>query len=299
MDQILSREELRARFTRREVEQLVRAGELFHVARGVHTTAPPQGLVLARALLLAYAGLIYSGDTACQLHLGQPLSLPLQAIGSMKCRAIDTDLLVRKASRCREHVHVKGVPVTPVAHTLAWLAEFRRIDDARALLQHSAKDRSHVPVLLAAIHALPRIPTELRALLDTTPIAQDSAAETRLHGVLERAGFALRCNVKVGHYFYDLLVEDRVLVELNSRTYHSTWDQRTKDAWKANEAQAAGYMLIAVTVEDLDRHPAQVMEIVRLALERPRSPEQSPVMPRPVWEWNAQVRFGDGARDFY
>jgi len=66
----------------------------------------------------------------------------------------------------------------------------------------------------------------------------------------------------------DLLVECRVVVELDGFAYHSGRREYREDRRRDRELLAQGYLVLRFTWEDVMRDPGEVVRAVRAALAR-------------------------------
>jgi len=138
---------------------------------------------------------------------------------------------------------------------------------------HSLEGRGH------------RGPAALRKLLEKRCCgpAAESQLETRLVQLLRRFGLpdpARQVSVsdesgRVGRIDFAYPME-RIAIEVQSYTWHSSRRALNKDAERFNRLQALGWIVILVTYEDLEKHPARVAARIRSALESRRETTSSP-----------------------
>ena len=121
-----------------------------------------------------------------------------------------------------------------------------------------------------------RGPGALGKLLDARGdvVPTDSALETRLSRLLRRHHLpqpqrqvevrdALGFIGRVDFAYPEL----KIAIEVQSRRWHSDWPARCSDMDRLNRLQTLGWIIIQVTYEDLQRHPAIVAERIREALD--------------------------------
>jgi very-short-patch-repair endonuclease len=112
----------------------------------------------------------------------------------------------------------------------------------------------------------------LRRLMDPARPSSEtwSAAEERLLRLIRRSGLpAPEHNVPIGRYVPDLLWrEQRVIVEYDSREYHSGDLARRRDSERHNEFTAAGYRVLHVTWEQLSGAPERLLVLIATTLAR-------------------------------
>lgn len=75
---------------------------------------------------------------------------------------------------------------------------------------------------------------------------------------------------RVGHV--DLLVDGWLVVECDSREFHSSWEQQRKDYRRDRALAALGYSVLRLTAEDVLYHPELVVAGLRGLIERYRAP---------------------------
>ena len=130
-----------------------------------------------------------------------------------------------------------------------------------------------------------RGPAALRKLLEKRSggPAPESPLETRLVRLLRRFGLpdpARQFTVSdergwVGRIDFAYPME-RIAIEVQSYSWHSSRKALSKDAERFNRLQALGWIVILVTYEDLEKHPATVAARIRTALESRRGTTFSP-----------------------
>lgn len=121
-----------------------------------------------------------------------------------------------------------------------------------------------------------RGPATLRKLLEkrSRGPAPESPLETRLVRLLRRFGLPdpdRQVTVSDDHGMVGRIdfayPTERIAIEVQSYAWHSSRRALSKDAERFNRLQALGWIVILVTYEDLERHPATVAARVRSALE--------------------------------
>ena len=130
-----------------------------------------------------------------------------------------------------------------------------------------------------------RGPTALRKLIEkrSRGPAPESPLETRLVRLLrcfglpdpERQVTVSDENGRVGRIDFAYPIE-RIAIEVQSYAWHSSRKALSKDAERFNRLQALGWIVILVTYEDLEKHPARVVARIRSALESRRGMTSSP-----------------------
>jgi very-short-patch-repair endonuclease len=118
---------------------------------------------------------------------------------------------------------------------------------------------------------VPGTPAVRRALTPGRPSGDSwSLPEKNLLALIRLAGLpAPEANVPIGRYFPDLLWrEHRVIVEYDSREFHSSEHARTADATRHNDLTNWGFAVLHVTWDQLSRHREQVLVWITSALTR-------------------------------
>lgn len=253
------------RTQRRHAAALVDAGELAAHEHGVVSIpGTDRELVLARV----HGGLLTCG--AAMRHYGLPVARRYEPIhlvvpGSGRFAALDREVL--HIDRTQPKPSPTSFPVEPLAEALA-----------RYLRCH-ARDDSPIIALDAALHdelvTVQQIRTLLhgygaaraRTRLDRASTASRSPLETLARMDLEDAGLNYDDGVDIeGVGEIDLLVEGRVVVELDGYIFHCDEYQFGLDRWRDRRLVARGYLPLRFTRKEVYSH--QVVAKVRRALDR-------------------------------
>ena len=113
-----------------------------------------------------------------------------------------------------------------------------------------------------------------KTLLGRCDARSDSGMETIARVVLRDAGLAVRCNVPVsGVGWVDLLVEDRVVVELDGFEHHGSRRVFAQDRRRDRALAALGFRVLRFTYDEVVHSPKVLLEEVLAALEAPWVPE--------------------------
>ncbi len=140
--------------------------------------------------------------------------------------------------------------------------------------------RFAVAVLDSALHAGVISPGEVTYLLERVPALHrippsllDPRAESGIESLVRLAliDAGLRCASQVvveGVGRVDLLVEGRVIVEVDGRLWHA--DQQSRDYARDLTAQIAGLAVVRADYPHAVNSPESVVRAVRRALRRPR-----------------------------
>lgn len=180
------------------------------------------------------------------------------------------------------------IPVTSVARTLLDLSEvlYRtqlerafeeaqrlRLLDARAL--ERLLTRSNGRGGIARLRVL--MQRELRPQPDTkSGLERDFARFCRTRAIPEPA-----FNVLVGGHLVDASwPENRLIVELDSRAHHGTWQARERDTARDGDLQVLGHRVLRVTSRRLADEPDAVERTLRELLHPPNGEGPHAAAPR-------------------
>ncbi len=257
-------------------------GRLHPVHHGVHSLVPaavrPPLAAEQAALLACGPHAVLSHETAARLHglrLPKPRSeVHVTVVGSTRGRNRPRLCVHRTAILPRaERVRVGRLPVTSVARTIIDLAPDRSDRFVEQLVDQALRRTSRAKLTEALLrhHGRPGTPAVRRALEPERPSSDTwSVAEERLLALVRRAGLPPpEANVPIGRYVPDLLWRDqRVIVEYDSREYHSGERARVHDAARHNDLTSWGFDVLHVTWRELSRHPERVLVWIAAALTR-------------------------------
>jgi len=133
---------------------------------------------------------------------------------------------------------------------------------ALAALDTALHERKILPADLAAIFA--QVPAKYRDLRARIDARVDAGQETVLRDLLRRAGF--RCDIQVtipGVGRVDVLVEDCVVLEADSRLHHKEWAEHVRDRTRDRLLAARGYLTLRVLYQDIMFNPEGILQAVR------------------------------------
>jgi very-short-patch-repair endonuclease len=247
----------RAALPRRAVSQAVAAGLLVVPRRGIVADARLDPAVLQA---LAAGGVLSCASAA--LALGLTLLRPprtLHVTVDRGCHRRHTGLVV----------HRRDVPALDGVTTLARTAA----DCARCLPPREAL--VVVDAVLAKGVSAADIRAELngrgagaaRRVVARGSALSESSGETVARLAFEDAGLCVEQQVVIpGVGRVDLLVEGRVVVEIDGYTYHSDARQFAADRRRDAQLAALGYRVLRFTWLDAIRRPQYLVETVRAVL---------------------------------
>ena len=171
-------------------------------------------------------------------------------------------------------VSEEGPGVVAPAEALARMLRCQEPLTAIAAVDSALNRRMCAERDIAALLSGPGTP-RLRALLRECDGRSQSPLESVVRVRLRRAGLVVEANVRIGRVgFVDLLVEGRVVVEVDGFAYHSGRAEYREDRRRDRELVAQGYVVLRFTAEDVLRGGSCVLQAVCDALraggERPR-----------------------------
>jgi Protein of unknown function (DUF559) len=281
-------------FSPQWVQRQLAAARLHRIHQGVyavgHGRLTIRGRWMAAVLALGHHAVLSHISAAALWNL---LAVPSSAI----------EVLVetcgprrRKGIKVHETLHLPardrttrdGIPVTSLPRTLLDVAEVapnrlrRAFDEAdrqqlldmravRELCARSHGRRGVKPMLalLSEANDAPSTKGELEALFFDLCRAEDLPLPA--------------CNVLVEGYEVDAFwPAHRLIVELDSWTFHRGRRAFERDRERLAALQAAGYRVIPITWRRLTRHPAEVAEQLRALMRRPRTVPAAPPRARPA-----------------
>jgi hypothetical protein len=266
------------------IEHRLRTGRLHRVHAGVyavgHSITDWRGPYMA-AVLACGPSAVVSHRSAAAVHALRPdsrnvvnITVPgrsrhgIRGVNVHRVRSLHHD----------DRTAVDGIPVTSVARTIFDSAEVLN----RRQLERMFEEAERRQLLdLCALEALcERSPgrrglNPIHALLAEAnePPPTRSDFERDFLDVCKDAGLPLPIvNAVVLGYEVDMFwPEQELIVELDSRAWHSSATAFEQDRIRDTELQLAGFLVIRVTYRRLSREPATVVRDVRRGLDRDRA----------------------------
>lgn len=251
----------RADLPRRAVERALAARELVCPRAGMVAVPDADPALLAAVRV----GGVASCGSAAKL-LGRELLTPLGRIHVTVPRdhadAGESGVVVH-----RRDVPVNGF-VTSAARTAADCARCLPWLDALVVLDAFLREGLDRDDVLA--HLWGRGCARAREAVRRADGRAESSGETVARVVLEDAGFTVQPQVYVpGVGRLDLLVEGRVVVEVDGYAYHSTPEPFTRDRRRDARLSALGYRVLRFTWRDVVTRPEYVVAVVTAVLAQP------------------------------
>lgn len=281
---------LDAGVTEAKITHRLRTGHLVRIYRGVYRIAggePTWHSDLMAALLYCGPGSALSHRSAARLH--ELLRLPelVEICTPRRRRArelpqswvIHTSIVFPKSDLIR----VGGLTCTTVERTLIDLgAVVSRRRVSHAVEEAIRSERTDLE-LLSYVHQRRRGRGRrgagvLASVLEEVPFLDqtESPLERDFLDLVDRAGIP---RPVAQHVIEDnglfvarvdfLWSEQRVVVEVDGHTYHSTRDQRSSDSSRQNRLTALGYTVLRFTSDQLRDSRPEVVSTVRRALGSP------------------------------
>jgi hypothetical protein len=166
-------------------------------------------------------------------------------------------------------VHRRSVPtdgfVTTLARTAADCA--RCLPGREAVVAVDAVLRRGVPAADVRKYLVGRGAAVGRAVVERADGRSGSSGETCARLAIEDAGLTVEPQVYVpGVGWVDLLVEGRLVVEIDGLAYHSDGRQFAADRRRDAELQRLGYRVVRFTWLDAVRRPEYVVGVVQALL---------------------------------
>lgn len=153
--------------------------------------------------------------------------------------------------------------VTSVHDALAHLARCQPADTALVLWESAAKQERISPATLRAV----RWPTRAaRELAEAVQGLSDSGLETTLIAPLRRWGVRIRQQVWLAGRPVDLLIGERLVVQIDGYEFHSDSAARSRDIAHDAELRLRGYTVLRFSYAQVIHERAHVEQVVRHAL---------------------------------
>ncbi|WP_411703139.1 DUF559 domain-containing protein [Corynebacterium sp. LaCa142] len=260
------------------IRRRIRAGKLYRVHRGIYTDEWTP-LAVAKALAHGLSRIYFTGKTAQEIHLGRPLTFPLEAEGPRTLRGKNFRV---SHSRLRATCFVEGLPVVQAL----WAAR-RSAQACRPLLENVYSGDKGRGRLERDRKRMGRVPRQLKEAIRNSPIGADSPPERKVSRALRAEGIFPVHNARVCGYRFDLLI-GKLIVEIDGWTYHSHSQAFQADRTKQNAATAHGYTVLRFTADDVTHHFDQVILLIKATLEllKNRKPQLPYSATQPYWEWH-------------
>lgn len=275
----------------RSIKRAIRAGRLVRIGRGWYSTPSTIWVSTMSLVSRLNPSAVFSHRTAAWLH-GYRQSPPatLDVVVPRGINTLQGATVHRRDPAATSTVTVHGWRATGPAQTLAdlmapeqWGPE--RVAEVVDKQFPTGADRRR---LLAETRQLAHSQAaELEKLLAWAPDGAKSNVERRLVRALERLGFIVVLNYRIGPYRFDLVhVEARLIIEFDSYAHHMDRESFRNDRARQNHAVRAGWNFLRYHDSDLAwRFGVVVAEIAATIRERLGGPRvESEWDHRPCWE---------------
>jgi very-short-patch-repair endonuclease len=131
--------------------------------------------------------------------------------------------------------------VTSIEDALAHIALCEPFDTAHVLWESASRVEQLAPEYLRSV---PWVSVAARELAESVVGLADSGLETLVAAPLRRWGLRVRQQVKIAGSLVDLLIGDRLVVQVDGYEFHSTSAQRTRDIALDGELRLRGYSVL-------------------------------------------------------
>lgn len=265
---------VRTRAERAEAARLMGEGRLARVLPATYVRAAdaPRPEALAHAVCAYDGRAVLTGASAAALHLRPQRWPPVITFASPRQWTLTRPWLVATRTEI-DAARVRRRPLPHVEPAVAALqvatTEGPRIIDSA--LRRGTFTATHLEAALAALAGTPGN-AERRRLVRASLAHPWSEGERELHALLAGARLrGWRGNHRVvamgGHYVLDVAFPaERVAVELDSWTHHSSPEAFEDDRARHDDLVAAGWAVLRVTPRMVDQRPRFVVERVRRTL---------------------------------
>jgi uncharacterized protein DUF559/putative AbiEi antitoxin of type IV toxin-antitoxin system len=262
------------------IEHRLRAMRLHPLHRGVYAVGRKDVSQLGRFMAAALAcgpDAVLSHRSAAalwQLRTDDRRTIHVVALRSRHTRRRGIALHLVRTLHADDRASVKGIPVTSVPRTLLDLAEVVRSDVMERALEQAERlqlfDLRAVDELLERSHGrrgLGVLKRALAAYREPAAVTR-SELERRFLDLCRDAGLPTPAvNTWVAGQEVDMVwPQQRLVVELDSRTYHQTRAAFDRDRIRDEALQIAGYRVLRVTARRLDTDAAAVIGATRSLL---------------------------------
>ena len=212
----------------------------------------------------------------------------VRARGRLACVSELRRLGVFVRDRHARHIHIERTSARLPPPPIGWRVHRRRlvravhprsmsVDAFDALIDavQCQDPRAAVATLDSALHqgilrgdeldelfdALPRRYRRLRALLDSRA---ESGPETLVRLMLRGLGCSIEVQVRIhGVGRVDLVVDGWLIIECDSKEFHSDWDAQKRDRRRDLAAAKLGYCTLRLVAEDIMWQPEVVLDALR------------------------------------
>ncbi|WP_434810483.1 DUF559 domain-containing protein [Microbacterium sp. bgisy189] len=277
MFEVWTRAELREMgLSGREITTAVRRGDILRPRQGCYVARDAPELFvqavrvggrLACVSLLAELGVFVFDATPLHVHMEPNAS-------RMRAPAGCTSLLPRTQRAVRLHWRAPERPPTAgCVSIIDALIDAVRCQEPRyaiatldSALNRGWADLDDIAEVFAAL------PARYGALKRWIDGAAQAGTETLVRLMLMRLGCHVDLQVAFsGVGWVDLVVDEWLVVECDSKEFHSSWEQQRKDYRRDRRLAELGFCVLRLTAEDILYRPASVLAALKGLLESRRT----------------------------
>lgn len=260
---IIPYDDLRARgLSRRQIERMLRGGRLVRVRKGRYVEQPANEQAIEAARL--------GGRLDC-VSLLQALGVFVLARGELHLVVVpgSSRLGPVAGGAVRHWRTTRRGKRAAVIEALAQACRCQAVPAAIATLDSAWHQGLVDAGALDEVFA--RLPKRYRVLRRRLDRRCESGPESLVRLMLWKLGCAYSPQVSIrGVGRVDFVVEGRLIVECDSREYHSDWNQQRKDYRRDLAAARQGFVTLRLTAEDILYRPDEVFLALRGAVSAVR-----------------------------
>lgn len=262
---------------------------------GVYCWGAPDGAVALRSVLKHRPDVWLTGDTAAQYLLGEPITLPLHVALPRPRRLANTQYVTCHRVQSSGLWFYRGANFANTPLILTHCS-----DEALAVRylenQFSGKRGRHN----LELQCTGPLPAKARKLISRAAIGTESPAERQLVRLLRQIGLPATSNVKIGDYFWDIVLAGYgIAIEVDGYQYHHGGQENRstflQDRWKANDAATRGYLVLRYAAKCVENVPTHITDQIRNAAKQRRGWKPVAIAEtagnRGVWKWHPMFTF--------
>ncbi|GAA1941037.1 type IV toxin-antitoxin system AbiEi family antitoxin domain-containing protein [Microbacterium aoyamense] len=269
VDVLLTRDDLRGlTMTARDIDAAVRAGALVRARQNVYLRGDSDSVAVTAARVggratcvsaLARAGVFVHPKRNHDVHVHVPVNAGrLRRAGTARVHWSPTMREPRE-----------GSPFAEVIDALVHAAECQTPRAFIASVDSALHLRHLHPDDLDELFA--RLPRRLRRLRGLVDARAESGTETLVRLMLRGLGCRPDCQVQIGGVGrVDLVVDGWLVIECDSRAFHSGWEEQRRDRRRDLALAERGFVVLRVLAEDILFRPEVVLAAVKGLLRAAR-----------------------------
>lgn len=281
-----------------QIRRRVRDGRMTKLCGGVYCWGEPNGDTVRLSLKAHRPNLLLTGDTAVQVIFGSPITLPVHVAVPLPRQLTGTKYVSAHRISSFSHWHLNGAHYPPIPDLLTHCETdslaIRFLDwwfsgrNGQEKLERSCAGR--------------RLSAKAQNFISAAAIGADSAPERALVKRLRGEGFAVHSNVKIGDYFWDIVLpKHRIAIEVDGFEVHQGRAENhhtfARDRWKSNDATARGYLVFrypAMCVKNVPEHITdQIRSVARGCKPSKATIDENVRGHQGVWKWHPMFKQSD------